>query len=244
MFAAHGRDLRRRRVAVVRLHRGDDAEPPEPGHVRVVDHLDVLDPVAPAVRAGRDAAPVRIPGPRAVRRGRPLERVERHPDAPIADRVQLHLPATPVGLGDERVQLVGRPRGQAGARVALVRGEDRGRPRVDDAVDEALEDAGVEVRAAAQRERLGLVRVEPRRATPSSVWSGSMISAPRNRRASSPASWTRPQKASSSGSSQASCAAVIPARVEPGDRAPDRDPVVVLARLRDDRRRSASGRPP
>ena len=154
-------DLVRRRVAVVRLHRGDHAELPEPRDVGRVDHLDVLDPVAPGVRPGRDAAPMRVTRPRPVRPRRVLVRVERHPDAAVADGVELDLPAPPVGLGDERVELVRLPRGEAGAGVVLVRGEHRGRPRVDDAVHESLEDPGVEERAAAQREGLRLVRVEP-----------------------------------------------------------------------------------
>jgi hypothetical protein len=116
----------------------------------------------PAVESGGGAGSVRIAGPRAVGRRGTLERVERHANPAVADGVELDLPATPVGLSDERVQLLRCPRWQPGAGVVLVRLQDRGRARVDHAVHEALEDAGVEVGAAAQRERPGLVSVEAR----------------------------------------------------------------------------------
>ena len=105
--------------------------------------------------------PVRVARPRPVGARRVLERVERQAHAPVADGVQLHLPAAPVGLGDERVELVRLPGGQAAARVVLVRLEHRRRPRLDHAVHEALEDPGVEPVAAAQPEGHRLVLVEP-----------------------------------------------------------------------------------
>ena len=88
--------------------------------------------------------------------------VERHPDPGIADGVDLHLPAAAVGLGDEGVEVLGVPLRAAGRGVVDVGIEHRGRPGLDDAVGECLEDAGVEPLPAAQVADEGLVAVERR----------------------------------------------------------------------------------
>ena len=72
-------------IGVVRLHGGDDAELGEARDVGPGDGLDVLDPVAPV--AGR------------VRGRRTLVGIQDHPDARVADRMDLELPAAPVRLG-------------------------------------------------------------------------------------------------------------------------------------------------
>ena len=56
---------------------------------------------------GAAPPPARIAGPRPVRGRRVLEGVQRQPDPTVADRVQLDLPAAPVGLGRRRRR--GRP---------------------------------------------------------------------------------------------------------------------------------------
>jgi hypothetical protein len=98
---------------VVRLHRRHDAQPAEARDVRGIDRLDVLDAVAPPWGPGVGSRAERIAGPRAVDGGRMLEGVERHPDPAVADRVQLDLPAAPVGQGDERIELLRLPGRQA-----------------------------------------------------------------------------------------------------------------------------------
>ena len=99
-----------------------------------------------------------VHGPFARRRA--LEGVQRQPDASIADRVRLDLPAAPVGLGREGVEIGWLPRRQARRRVVLVRRQHRRRLRLDHAIHEGLQDAGVQVVAPAQREGEGLVGVE------------------------------------------------------------------------------------
>ena len=197
MFAGPHVGLVRRRVGVVRLHRGDDAEPPEARDVGAGDGLDVLDAMAPI--AGR------------VRRRGPLVGVERHPDPAVADRVDLELPAAPIRLGRERVERVRLPFGVAARVVVDVRVEHGRGARLDDAVGVGLEDAGVEPLAAAQVADERLVLVERGRAR----HRGSAPGASAGR--AGPAAGVRPRPggsataASSSGSTHASWIAVMPA---------------------------------
>ena len=158
--ASPERGLVGRRVPVVRLHRRDDTQPREPPDVRRVDGLDVFHPVAAPMCPGLHALPVRVAGPGSVGHGRVLERVQRQAHAAIADRVQLHLPAAPVRLGDEGVKPVRLPRREARARVVHVRGEERRGPRLDHAVHEALQDPRVQALATAEAEGLRLVGVQ------------------------------------------------------------------------------------
>src|SRR5688500_10350915 len=109
---------------MIGLHAGDHALPPETRDVGRVDCLDVLNTVAPRSRA--------------IRGGGTLECVERHTHAPIADRVDLELPATIVSLPDERVELFRGPFRVPARGVSLVRREHRRGPRLDDAIGEAL----------------------------------------------------------------------------------------------------------
>ena len=153
-------DLVGRRVPVVGLHRGHHAQRGEPADVGGVDGLDVLHAVAPGVRPGRRSRSPRVAGPGPVDTRRVLEGVQGQAHAPVADGVHLHLPAAPVGLGDERVELVRLPGRQAALGVVLVGLQHRRRPRLDHAVHEALEDPGVEPVAAAEPEGRPLVLVE------------------------------------------------------------------------------------
>ena len=133
----------------------------EPPDVGGIDGLDVLDAVPPGVGPRRRALAARVAGPRPVGAGGVLEGVEREADAPVADGVQLHLPAAPVGLGRRRRPATsGSQAGRPRPGVALVGREHRRRPGLDHAVHEALEDPGVQPLAAPERERRGLVGVE------------------------------------------------------------------------------------
>ena len=71
----------------------DHAEDPEPRNVRGIDGFDMFDPMPPPAR-----------GPRIGGDGA-LERVERHPDRAIADRVHFDLPAALVHHGDDAIEL-------------------------------------------------------------------------------------------------------------------------------------------
>ncbi len=191
---------------MIRLHRGHDPESREARDVGTGDRLDVLDPVAPVGIAGR------------VRGGRPFVRVERHPDPGVADGVDLHLPAAPVGLGDEGVERVGVPFRPAGRRVVDVRIEHRGRARLDDAVGEGLEDAGVEPLPAAQVADERLVLVERRAPIAERP---ARLHRQRETRPHPQGAFVEersPERDRSSGSTQASWIAVIPARCSVGDR--------------------------
>ena len=139
-------DLVRRWIGVVRLHRGDDPEPAEARDVGPRDGLDVLDAV-PSIAD-------RVGG-----RGS-LVQIEDHPDPAVADGVDLHLPATAIRLGHERIQLVRLPFRQAGGGVVLVGREHERGPGLDDAVRETLEDPGIQPLAAAQVTDLGFVLVQ------------------------------------------------------------------------------------
>ena len=123
---------------VHRLLRGDDAEPSEPGDVVFGNGLDVLEPVPAAARRG------------GVDRRGLLERVERHPDGTIADRVDLHLEPALIEHRDNPLQILRREVRRAGGRAVRIRCQHRRRPALDDAISEQLHDAGPDAGVLAQ----------------------------------------------------------------------------------------------
>ena len=127
----------------------------------------------------------------------------------VADRVDLHLPAAPVGLHDEGIEVDRAPLWAPGRGVVDVWIEHGGRPGLDDAVGEGLEDAGVEPFPAAQVAHEGFVAVNVARHLERAA--GRIGSASLARTRSAPSSRRARQRGMSSGSAQASWIAVIPA---------------------------------
>jgi len=75
-----------------------------------------------------------------------LERVQRHPDRPIANRVDHHLPALLVQQRHNPRQLQRREVGRARRAPVCIRRQHRGGVRFDDAVGVELDGTGLQQR--------------------------------------------------------------------------------------------------